>query len=110
MSLDKNYCMSSYLAFRYIEDDEKDFYEGMHHSNIVPASERIYVRTAQDIDRAIGMQMTEIRGGGETWHLPCRRDGFCDSGVVYARMRRLYLPLFRRGLSKGRVGPCGVLC
>lgn len=63
MSLDKNYCMSSYLAFRYIEDDDKDFYEGMHHSNIVPASERIYVRTAQDIDRAIGMQMTEIRGG-----------------------------------------------
>lgn len=24
--VDKNYCMSSYMAFRYIEDDNKDFY------------------------------------------------------------------------------------
>ena len=34
MSADKNYCMSSYLAFRYIERDDKDFFEGMHHKNI----------------------------------------------------------------------------
>ena len=26
--IDKKYCMSSYMAFRYIEDDNKDFYEG----------------------------------------------------------------------------------
>ena len=26
--VDKKYCMSSYMAFRYIEDDNKDFYEG----------------------------------------------------------------------------------
>lgn len=25
--IDKNYCMSSYLAFRYIEDNNKDFLE-----------------------------------------------------------------------------------
>ena len=24
--IDKKYCMSSYMAFRYIEDDNKDFY------------------------------------------------------------------------------------
>lgn len=24
--VDKNYCMSSYMAFRYIEDKDKDFY------------------------------------------------------------------------------------
>ena len=64
MITDKNYCMSSYLAFRYIEDDNKGFYEGLHHSNIAPVSEHIYVHTAKDIDRAIGMQMTEIRRGG----------------------------------------------
>ncbi len=34
--VDKDYCMSSYLAFRYIEDDNKDFYEGFRHKNIVP--------------------------------------------------------------------------
>ena len=64
MSIDKNYCMSSYLAFRYIEDDSMDFYEGLHHKNITPPEDHVYVRTAQDIDRAIGVQMTEIIRGG----------------------------------------------
>lgn len=32
--IDKNYCMSSYMAFRYIERDDFDFYSGMHHKNI----------------------------------------------------------------------------
>lgn len=32
--VDKKYCMSSYMAFRYIEDDNKDFYDGFKHSNI----------------------------------------------------------------------------
>ena len=27
----KKYCMSSYLAFRYIVDDDKDFYPDLHH-------------------------------------------------------------------------------
>ena len=30
----KNFCMSSYLAFRYIEREGMDFYEGLHHENI----------------------------------------------------------------------------
>lgn len=57
--IDKKYCMSSYMAFRYIEDDDKDFYEGMHHRNLapIPDEERIYVKTAEDIDREIGKQM-----------------------------------------------------
>ena len=38
--IDKNFCMSSYLAFRYIEKDGMDFYEGMNHSNIKPVPER----------------------------------------------------------------------
>jgi hypothetical protein len=32
MPINKNYCMSSYMAFRYIEKDDMDFYPGMHHS------------------------------------------------------------------------------
>ena len=111
MRVDKNYCMSSYMAFRYIEDADKDFYENMHHSNIRPESEPVFVRTAQDIDRAIGtaspvyseidraisMQMTEIhRGGGKTRYFPVRRDGLSHFGILYGRVRRLYLP-FPRG-------------
>ncbi len=50
--IDKNYCMSSYLAFRYIEDDNKDFFKGMHHKNIkLPKdSEKVLVKTDKDID------------------------------------------------------------
>lgn len=60
--IDKEYCMSSYLAFRYIADDDKDFAEGQKHKNIVPVSEeeRIPVRTAQDIDKEIRIQVEEF--------------------------------------------------
>lgn len=63
MGVDKKYCMSSYMAFRYIEKDDKDFYEGMHHKNIVPVpeEERIPVYTADDIDREISKQMEQFK-------------------------------------------------
>lgn len=60
--IDKNYCMSSYMAFRYIEDDNKDFYPGMHHKNIkiIPPENRISVATFEDIDREISKQMEQF--------------------------------------------------
>lgn len=62
MANDKKYCMSSYMAFRYIEKDDMDFYPGMHHSNItpVPDDQRILVHTSDDIDREIGKQMEQF--------------------------------------------------
>ena len=64
MSVDKKYCMSSYLAFRYIEDDDKDFYEGMHHENIkeIPREQRIPVYNAKDIDIAIKNEFSNLKG------------------------------------------------
>lgn len=61
--INKKYCMSSYMAFRYIEDDNKDFYENGHHSNIKPLSEqeRILVHTSEDIDIEIGKQMKQFK-------------------------------------------------
>lgn len=61
--VDKKYCMSSYMAFRYIENDEKDFYPGMYHENIkpVPDPQRILVHTSEDIDREIGRQMEQFK-------------------------------------------------
>ena len=52
--VDKNYCMSSYLAFRYIEDPEKDFAEGKKHStdSVFNGGEKIPVHTAADIAKA----------------------------------------------------------
>lgn len=60
--VDKKHCMSSYSAFRYIEDKNKDFADGFHHQNIppLPDEERILVHTAQDIDREIMNQFSEI--------------------------------------------------
>lgn len=61
--VDKKYCMSSYLAFRYIENAEKNFYEGINHHNIEPLDEkkRIMVRTAEEIDCAIYQQMKQFQ-------------------------------------------------
>ena len=49
--VDKDYCMSSYLAFRYIADDSKDFAEGITHSkdSVFNSGNKIPVKTAQDI-------------------------------------------------------------
>ena len=51
---DKNYCMSSYLTFRYVEDPNKQFKEGLHHTLDMPYPEekKVLVRTAADIAKA----------------------------------------------------------
>lgn len=61
--VDKKYCMSSYMAFRYIENDDKDFYaEGVHKNiELIPEEDRILVKTAEDIDREIGKQMEQFK-------------------------------------------------
>ena len=72
MAVDKKYCMSSYMAFRYIEKDGVDFYPNMHHKNIIPLSEseRTPVYNAEDIDYAISAQMERLLS-------KCRRGGSC---------------------------------
>ena len=55
--------MSSYLALRYIEDENSDFYPGHHHVNIkpLPKEQRIPVKTPSDIDTAIRQQLENFR-------------------------------------------------
>ena len=52
--IDKNYCMSSYLTFRYIEDPNKDFAEGIRHStdSVFNGGEKTLVWSAEDIAKA----------------------------------------------------------
>lgn len=61
--IDKKYCMSSYMAFRYIEDDTKKFYKDAKNRKFVPVpdDERIPVKTANDIDREIEKQMVKFK-------------------------------------------------
>ncbi len=83
--IDKEYCMSSYLAFRYIEKDNVDFYEGMHHENVkaIPETERILVKTAWDIDQAIYEQVKTFVG---------KRKGIFLSGGMDSAILASYLP------------------
>lgn len=83
--VDKKYCMSSYMAFRYIERDDKDFYEGMYHKNITPPadSEKILVHTTDDIDREIGKQMK---------HFQNKKKGILLSGGMDSAIVASYLP------------------
>ena len=59
---DKEFCLSSYIAFRYIWKDGKDFCEGFQHKNFHPIdiSERIPVKSAKEIDFEIGKQIDEL--------------------------------------------------
>lgn len=62
MSVDKNYCMSSYLAFRYIPRANTDFATGLHHEHFVqlPDFYKVVVRTAEEIDCALKEQFQEL--------------------------------------------------
>lgn len=60
--IDKDFCLSSYLAFRYIFKDNYDFYESMHHVIYkgIPNDKRLLVKTAHDIDLGIQKQFDEL--------------------------------------------------
>ncbi len=53
--VDKNYCMSSYLSLRYVEDSEKQFFDGLHHQvyKQQPAERKVFVSDSYDLDIAI---------------------------------------------------------
>jgi len=59
---DKDFCLSSYIAFRYIWKDGMEFADGMHHKlyEAIPDNERIAVSTAADIDREIQRQVDNL--------------------------------------------------
>ena len=59
---DKEFCLSSYIAFRYLWKDGVDFAEGFQHKNYRPvaASEQIPVKTSEDIDREIQKQFDAL--------------------------------------------------
>ncbi len=86
MMIDKNYCMSSYMAFRYINKDNVDFYAGggVHHNIIpIPDDQRILVHTSDDIDREIGKQMEQFMGKRKGILL----SGGMDSAIVASYLR-----------------------
>ena len=60
--VNKDFCLSSYMAFRYIWKDGIDFAEGFQHKNFLPLEmkNRVAVRTSKDMDREIQKQFDEL--------------------------------------------------
>ena len=77
--------MSSYLTFRYICQDDVDFYEGMHHENVkpIPNSEKLPVRTSNEIGLAIERQLNLFRD---------RKIGVMLSGGMDSAIVASYVP------------------
>ena len=82
--INKNFCMSSYLAFRYIERDGMDLYPELHHENIpLPDSKDFtYVRTAAEIDQAIQRVFDSLKG---------EKLGICLSGGMDSAILASYM-------------------
>ena len=92
--VDKNYCMSSYLAFRYVEREDVDFYPGMKHRNFkpVPDAERMLVKTSEQIGELVGSQVKKLREGNK---LGILLSGGKDSAIVASYMRGCEAYTFR---------------
>lgn len=60
--LNKDLCLSSFMAYRYIYKENYEFYEGMKHElyKAIPMEKRISVKTVDDIDSKIQEQFDEL--------------------------------------------------
>lgn len=85
--IDKDFCLSSFIAFRYIFKDDVDFYEGMNHENFkpLPENERIPVKTAEDIDLEIQKQFDELYQKYN--QIGILLSGGMDSGILAAYLK-----------------------
>ena len=79
--IDKNYCMSSYLAFRYIERNDMDFFDGMKHHNIplLLDKEKMLVKSADEIGNCIDVQLEPMRNSKKVGVM---LSGGMDSAIV----------------------------
>lgn len=95
--IDKTYCMSSYLAFRYIVDDDIEFYEKTSHNNYLLLNEeqKVRVKSAKEIDDVIFRQMKAL----ENEELGILLSGGMDSAILAAYMpgRKAYTFRFVNG-------------
>ena len=60
--IDKNYCMSHYLAFRFIKDEEINFYNNLSHSVFKPHkdNEILSIKNTDDMDKIIREKIEEF--------------------------------------------------
>ncbi|MBO4660630.1 MAG: asparagine synthase [Prevotella sp.] len=85
--VDKDFCLSSYIAFRYIWKDGVDFAEGLKHENFkpIPLEERIPVKTSWDIDREIQKQFDSLYSKYD--NIGILLSGGMDSAILAAYLK-----------------------
>lgn len=86
MQVDKEYCMSSFLAVRYIADKEKTFKGDIVHKHFkfVPEEEKFTCDSAEEIDKAI----REILGRHDLSNVGLMLSGGMDSAILASYMPR----------------------
>lgn len=60
--VDKDFCLSSYMAYRYTYKDGVEYAEGMHHQNFtpIPNTEKVKIKTAKDIHEKLKKDFDSI--------------------------------------------------
>ncbi|MCM1282623.1 MAG: asparagine synthase-related protein [Muribaculaceae bacterium] len=83
--IDKKYCMSSYLALRYIERNDMDFYEGMQHEDAkaIRRGEQIQIKKEENIDIELQKTFDSLKDE----KLGILLSGGMDSGILASYMR-----------------------
>lgn len=84
---DKDFCLSSYMAFRYIWKDGYDFFPGFSHKNFepLPLSSRMPVKSAGEIGRMIQQQVDHLYE--EYGEVGILLSGGMDSAVIASYLR-----------------------
>ena len=81
---DKDYCMSSFLTFRYIVDDNKSSSNKLPHRifNYIPENEKFICFTAEDINQYLQKQLLDI----DPQHTGLLLSGGIDSAILASFM------------------------
>lgn len=84
MIVDKNYCMSSYLAFRFVVDGEKVFKANLPHLDheLIAIEKKRPCKSAEDIDRSIRESLERI----DLAHSGVLLSGGMDSAILASYM------------------------
>ncbi len=100
--IDKNYCMSHYLAFRFIKNENINFYEGLNHKVYKGHLENEIqsVTTINDIDRIIKEKINEFYIPDKTAIL---LSGGMDSAILAS-----YLPKGTKAYTFHCVAQCAI--
>lgn len=82
---DKNYCMSSYLGLKYIEDGNINFSGKIRHCNYMPPAdnERVLVKNAKELNRLLEEQITNYQDK----NLGVFLSGGMDSAIVASYLK-----------------------